>query len=114
MKTDIKTKWVNALESGDYRQTTKVLRGPEGFCCLGVLTDLFIKETDQLTWAQNGKLFSACEAEDDYYSGWLTYLPLKVRDWADIEDSEFIAELASMNDTGATFPEIAKIIAERA
>ena len=33
-------KWVEALRSGEYRQTSGVLRDRDGFCCLGVLCDL--------------------------------------------------------------------------
>ena len=29
--------WCNALESGDYQQTTGTLRDESGYCCLGVL-----------------------------------------------------------------------------
>ena len=33
-------KWLAALRSGKYQQSTQVLRGAEGFCCLGVLCDV--------------------------------------------------------------------------
>jgi hypothetical protein len=32
--------WLTALESGTYSQTTGVLRGEHGFCCLGVAEDV--------------------------------------------------------------------------
>lgn len=44
-------KWVDALESGEYQQTIGALRRteaspgyPKGFCCLGVLCDLAVRE----------------------------------------------------------------------
>lgn len=40
MKTELKRKWVNALRSGDYPQGYGTLRGPLGFCALGVLLDV--------------------------------------------------------------------------
>jgi hypothetical protein len=49
MKPEIKQKWVEALRSGDYKQTKGMLRRttPEqSYCCLGVLTDLYIKENN--------------------------------------------------------------------
>lgn len=45
MNTEMKTKWVAALRSGDYRQVEGLLRsqaknGSCSFCCLGVLADV--------------------------------------------------------------------------
>jgi hypothetical protein len=50
-------RWVEALRSGKYRQVTGSLRKDDrntqgeacntGFCCLGVLTDMYIKEHKQ-------------------------------------------------------------------
>ena len=42
MKKQIADKWVKALRSGDYVQFKGVLNEPgEGFCCLGVLCDIY-------------------------------------------------------------------------
>jgi hypothetical protein len=45
--------WVKALRSGEYKQTTGALRRssstetmPEGYCCLGVLCDIAIKQPE--------------------------------------------------------------------
>lgn len=40
MKPEIKAKWLEALRSGKYSQTTEMLRNSHGFCCLGVLCDV--------------------------------------------------------------------------
>lgn len=45
MNEDIKQRWVAALRSGEYSQTREVLKDSCGYCCLGVLTDLWEKET---------------------------------------------------------------------
>lgn len=37
-------KWIAALRSGEYKQAKKHLRTEEGFCCLGVLCDIYAKE----------------------------------------------------------------------
>lgn len=37
-------RWVNALRSGEYRQTDGALQNDSGFCCLGVLCDLAVKD----------------------------------------------------------------------
>jgi hypothetical protein len=40
LNPEFKAKWLEALRSGKYKQTTGVLRSAEGFCCLGVACDL--------------------------------------------------------------------------
>ena len=40
MDAGLKAKWIAALRSGKYTQTTKVMRDDIGFCCLGVLQDI--------------------------------------------------------------------------
>lgn len=37
-------KWVAALRSGEFKQTTGTLQNEDGYCCLGVLADLHIAE----------------------------------------------------------------------
>jgi len=85
MKADIKTKWVAALRSGEYEQTRAVLRSNGGFCCLGVLCDLYSKETG-IPW------------EPDYglqftMHGLSGVLPHEVRRWAELphENGAFMA-----------------------
>src|SRR3954468_6246696 len=36
----IKQKWVEALRSGEYKQTQNYLKDPTGYCCLGVLAEV--------------------------------------------------------------------------
>lgn len=43
MKTEIKEKWLKALRSDDYQQTTGTLCDEKGYCCLGVLLDVVDK-----------------------------------------------------------------------
>ena len=44
MNAEVKEKWLKALRSGEYKQTRACLKNNEGFCCLGVLCDLYSKE----------------------------------------------------------------------
>jgi len=48
----IKELWVKALRSGEYKQTQHFLNCDRGFCCIGVLADLYIKETNEGHWQQ--------------------------------------------------------------
>lgn len=49
MNQDIRKRWVDALRSGKYKQTTQRLRTDKGFCCLGVLCDV-VKDDIGLEW----------------------------------------------------------------
>lgn len=44
MNQEVKEKWVAALRSGKYVQSKLRLKTKYGYCCLGVLCDLAVKE----------------------------------------------------------------------
>jgi hypothetical protein len=50
MNADVKTRWLTALRSGEYKRAEGRLHkkdintGEESFCCFGVLCDLAVKE----------------------------------------------------------------------
>lgn len=50
MKPKIKKLWVDALRSGQYKQTKNKLQTNEGYCCLGVLCDIYAKQTKKGSW----------------------------------------------------------------
>lgn len=106
MNPEIKSKWLAALRSGEYKQGKGQLRKEDNFCCLGVLCDLHAKETEQ-KW------------EVDYVGGnYLNHcgnLPLAVRDWAGLGSANPKIEgdwLSNYNDNepGKSFAEIADLI----
>jgi hypothetical protein len=109
MNPQIKQKWVDALRSGDYKQGQDHLRTNSGFCCLGVLCDLYIKE-NQLEWEPSTHYKNFYVFQD-----MATILPLSVVEWSGVEgcnphinDGE--STLAKLNDRGSTFNEIADVI----
>jgi hypothetical protein len=125
LKPDIKERWITALESGEYKQGTGVLRNENEFCCLGVLCDLHSRET--------GERWETDEYPSTYYLGEMCFLPLEVADWAfdnfdAEEDDEYnIANIQSVpgfreahppsliaaNDTdNYSFKQIAQLIKE--
>lgn len=107
MNERVKKLWVEALRSGAYRQTHGVLRTsnePDAYCCLGVLTDLYCKET-RSTW---GEALAGHEDE---------CLPPRVRVWAgtdsedpDLNDGAESRSASGFNDDGTSFTEIADMI----
>lgn len=58
----IKKLWLDALESGEYKQTTETLYDPDtkGFCCLGVLQHKLLEGNVQLEDTSSG----TCPTED--------------------------------------------------
>jgi hypothetical protein len=108
-------KWVEALESDAYPQTKGKLRTDEGFCCLGVACDVYMKEVGG-TW----------EAAEVSFNDHMVYvfgsatemLPSSVAEWFGIHHApEFIVddgvteEATSLNDErGWDFHQIADAI----
>jgi hypothetical protein len=110
MNPQIKQKWVSALRSGDYKQTQGRLHDENGFCCLGVLCDLYRKE-NQLEWEPS------IHSDAYMFQNMVADLPLSVVEWAGVEDSNPYVyvnggpfTLADFNDRGSTFNEIADVI----
>lgn len=103
MNPEIKTKWVAALRSGEFKQGRKQLRRGDNFCCLGVLCELYRRETGNGDWSTGG-----------YFLGTSDILPSSVRDWAGLAESNPAfsrgLSLAERNDAGVPFAEIADII----
>ena len=73
--------WTTALRSGKYKQCSGALNNGAGFCCLGVLTDLYIKDesTDSSDWSDEGYLLGEV---DGYWNYENKKLPAAVAKWA--------------------------------
>jgi hypothetical protein len=100
MKTEIKTKWVDALRSGNYSQGKEVLRSKDNnFCCLGVLCDI----VDSSRWV--ARVSNDCYA----YDGCHAILPRNIVRATGFPDHH-TSILTDMNDSGVPFSEIANYI----
>lgn len=115
-------KWVDALRSGKYAQTTEKLADENSYCCLGVLSELYCETVKPIKTIREIKEYY-CDGEPYtnvtvLYEGESEVLPKTVMEWAGLEtnDGAFrtsdnkIETLASLNDTGKTFAQIADII----
>jgi hypothetical protein len=94
MDTQIKTKWIEALRSGEFKQAQNKLQQGDGYCCLGVLcrvADLTIDARED-TIIVDGYVMSY-----DALSKFGLTETLR-------------APLISMNDSGKTFSDIAAYI----
>lgn len=151
MNPEVKGRWCAALESDEYRQGVSQLRTDtavtdvdtgettdgEEFCCLGVLTDLWIKEDPEhrrwMTVAEANEAGTAVAvvtfAGVTSVSPTWADLPRVVQVWADVPANPEVSfspdladrlqvdslDLASVNDDfvdEVDFPTIAKIIRE--
>lgn len=86
MKAEVKKQWINALESGEYLQTTGCLLQQQGngdcaFCAVGVLVDLYVRDTNA-EWQFDE------DGEFGYMNGYYMTLPPEVIKWAGISDDE--------------------------
>lgn len=110
MNKEVKRAWVEALRSGEYKQCTGRLRREDGYCCLGVLCDLYKKDHQDSNWEGNYFFLFHGEHTDTAMS----YLPEKVIKWAGLssENPQYDGDgtLSGLNDEGATFDEIADVI----
>lgn len=121
MDKEIAFKLAAALESGEYQQATLALRNGTGYCCLGVLCDIYAKETGQGSWELNmtaaGPSWSF-DTKPGFRSA--AVLPLPVMEWADVqtdngsyvqdENGEYRYALSAMNDNGLSFRDIASVV----
>ena len=109
MNQEIKRRWIEALRSGQYKQGKSCLRGlDDTFCCLGVLTDLYVQEHGK-KWIQSSN-FNCNFFTFDGEGG---VLPRSVIKWAGIYyENPVIGDfnLATFNDQGKSFTEIADLI----
>lgn len=120
MDADLKAKWVAALRSGEYQQTTGALRKEGGYCCLGVLCDVA-----GATWSRgdpNDRYWIATyngEREEGVLPGSLARAIFGAYEHQDPRvivyagDRNHKTTLSVLNDDGKTFAELANIIEEQ-
>ena len=113
MKPEIKQKWIDALAT--YKQGKGYLRNQyDEFCGLGVLCDIYSKETG-VEWMPSISMPSSIE-------GRVASLPKKIMEWAGLDSHNPVVniegmgdfELTAVNDElNYTFPQIAELIREQ-
>lgn len=115
MNKEVKTLWLNALRSGEYKQASSALKTSYGFCCLGVLCDLYrLQHPGSCSWELD-KFDYVFKTGNGGGSG--AFLPEVVRKWAELESCSPVANtnqtLVSLNDNyKKSFEEIANVIEE--
>lgn len=116
MNETVKTKWCEELESGKYQQCDGYLHIGNGYCCLGVLTDIYLK-VKRKKWDRFGSSITGIHRVGDSTD----LLPKEVIKWAGLTeddpkvkrhrvDGQSCYTLSALNDAGMDFKKIAKII----
>lgn len=93
MNAELKSKWIAALRSGDYKQGLGMLRSGDRFCCLGVYC-----EVAGVPRLEDGYRFG------DNRMPHVSVLPMPE------SNALRTGTLIEMNDTGKSFAEIANWI----
>lgn len=122
MNPEVKQKWIAALRSGKYEQGSEKLRSVSGYCCLGVLCDIYAQEHNA-QWEFRGNEETNLQPKDYWYFGEQSeFLPESVREWAELnlynpilrveadEMFEVNEEVSTLNDEGYSFSTIADLI----
>lgn len=123
MNSQIKQKWIDSLRSGKYQQGQSKLYSGDGFCCLGVLCDIYAKEVGDKSWVMKDPdyKFDAEKFDYWYFDDQSECLPECVQDWAELNEKDpvvtnrvvgedYVTTLASLNDRGVTFEDLADMI----
>lgn len=114
MKEEIARRWVQDLRYNPDKQTKhRLYDGGNGYCCLGRLC-LLAGKSFEPKYASPGNKFVVSGTEE------AVTLPIEVMNWAGmryprgtVQDSatgRTIFELSALNDAGASFEVLAKII----
>lgn len=121
MHIEVVRLWTDNLISGKYPQGKYFLRNTRnGYCCFGVLCDLYIQEVGEGGWLLDR--FTSQIGYNFAINGlsYGVFPPPKVLDWVGIKSSRYnyypaetlVGYLADMNDNDRTFEEIAASILE--
>ncbi len=123
MNADVKAKWLAALRGEleespgkPFEQAHSQLTLQGDFCCLGVLCELYRRDTGKGRWDHSdvvGEHFLTDTGIVEEGS-----LPVSVRDWAGlgshdpdvVHDDDNFTSLATLNDHGSDFAELADLI----
>ncbi len=108
-KKNIK-KWVKALRSGNYQQTTGCLNDSTGFCCLGVAMKEFAPNAELRVddGKNSGCIYGEHPTDNRASPAWLKTINDDFEDRVSIDDTWGSASLAELNDDhNLSFDEIA-------
>lgn len=101
IRPEIKTLWVESLESRKYPQTRGRLRDDYGFCVLGVLCDVHSSLTG-IKWKWSPE-------RGNHYMNKVSYLPQPLLAFCQM-DEKTMKQIADESDAGLSFFHLAALI----
>jgi len=101
--------WVDALESGDWDQTTVCLHDVSGYCCIGVYAKVVLGLSDRslIGKLDNNGYSVPVEGPSTVYKKVRSSLNIPPNNYSNV-----YYEGMEMNDDGKSFVDIAKMIRE--
>ncbi len=118
-------KWIKALRSGDFQQCRGALKTNKGYCCLGVLCELYLNDHPKAFWKKATNFvipesFRFHVSKEAGMNAAIGTLPNEVVEWAGLSPGDPLVTtklgkkmpLTSLNDGGVSFSEIATLIEE--
>lgn len=121
MNPEVKEKWLIALTSGEYQKGKLALKvtfeeSGTNWCCLGVLCDLYIKETGKGSWKKEVGRRDTFISDDSMK---VSFPPQDVMEWAGIDSvsGSFLTDdgassLVRINDETEDFSKVIAAIEE--
>lgn len=120
MNLRVAKKWATALRGDEFPQCIAALKTfgaePEedSYCALGVLCELYRRETGDGDWLMvRGGLGPCGPMLTGLFHGASCSLPKAVMEWAEVSDARGLAgakSIATLNDSGLDFKAIAKFV----
>lgn len=102
---DLKTKWIEALRSGEYKQGKHSLQKEDKFCCLGVLCKVMDLPTEDYD----------VDSDEPYPKEWIgrsKKIPEFLQGETDITEALSLMNDGDKNQSALSFNEIADYIEE--
>lgn len=113
MKPEIKELWVKALRSGKYEQSRCQLHNIAGYCCLGILVDCYVQQSEgKFKWVSStDESFCYVPGLHEEYAPEFLPHDKQFREWTGSIPTDQEYFLTQMNDwKGCNFDEIADYI----
>lgn len=126
MNPEVKAEWIERLRAGNLKQGVGRLRTEEDkYCCLGVLSEIAVEKgvipPPKLRHNSDGGMVyyygqRYCGSVTSEYEGSSGALVLAVQEWSGIKTRagdlpvRWVESLATLNDDGLTFDQIADVI----
>lgn len=114
---ELRAAWITALESGEYKQVQGTLKDPNGngYCCLGVLCDVYSKLTGRGEWRSDIDESTAVSVLSFHLGDEVDheFAPKEIENAAGLRSNEYRGlqrALAGANDEGATFAQIVELV----